>query len=135
VGRLHRVAGTPCRSASYVVPRYLVRRLTKLPTTEEGLRRHTVLNAPGMLDGVSFHHEVLRPGCDLPVQVEDDQGTLIFTLSGRGVMLLDGDRVEVAANDLVHIPPAVTYALKTLGASDWVYVVVQGPPGAVRPSA
>ena len=116
------------------MPRYLVRRLTKLPSTEEGLRRHTVLNAPGMLDGVSLHHEVLRPGCDLPVQVEDDQGTLIFTLSGRGVMLLDGDRVEVAANDLVHIPPAVTYALKTLGASDWVYVMVQGPPGALRPS-
>ena len=50
----------------------------------------------------------------------------MFTLSGRGVMELDGDRVEVAANDLVHIPPAVPYSMKTLGTSDWVCVVVQG---------
>ena len=114
------------------MPRYTVRRLHKLPSTEEGLRRYTVLNPPGMLDRVSVQHEVLRPGAEVPEQVEDERGTLVFTLSGRGVMELDGDRVEVAANDLVHIPPAVPYAMKTLGTSDWTYVVVQGPAAVVQ---
>ena len=117
------------------MPRYTVRRLHKLPSTEEGLRRYTVLNTPGMLDRVSVQHEVLRPGAEVPEQVEDERGTLVFTLSGRGVMELDGDRVEVAANDLVHIPPAVPYAMKTLGTSDWTYVVVQGPAAVVQAAA
>ncbi len=88
------------------MPRYTLRRLHKLPSTEEGLRRYTVLNTPDMLERLSVQHEVLRPGAEVPVQVEDERGTLVFTLSGRGVMELD--------------------AMKTLGTSDWVCVVVQG---------
>ena len=109
------------------VPRYTYRRLTKLPSTGDELRRHTVLNLPGMLHGLSFEHMVMGPGAAVPVSVEDDSGILIFTISGRGVMRLDGDRIEVAANDLVHIPAGVPYGLQTLGGADWVYVVLQAP--------
>src|SRR2546425_9314419 len=45
------------RSAPYwmgIVPRYTYRRLTRLPTSADELRRHTVLNLPGMLAGLSF---------------------------------------------------------------------------------
>ena len=109
------------------VPRYTYRRLTKLPSTADELRRHTVLNLPGMLHGLSFEHMVMRPGAVVAISVEDDTGILIFTFAGRGVMLLDGDRIEVSANDLVHIPAGVPYGLQTLGGSDWVYVVLQAP--------
>ncbi|OLC01807.1 MAG: hypothetical protein AUH78_17560 [Gemmatimonadetes bacterium 13_1_40CM_4_69_8] len=109
------------------MPRYTYRRLTKLPTTAEDLRRHTVLNLPGMLAGLSFEHMIMQPGAALPISVEDATGILIFTLTGRGVMLLDGDRIEVAANDLVHIPAGVPYGLQTLGGTDWTYVVLQAP--------
>lgn len=109
------------------VPRYTYRRLTKLPSTADELRRHTVLNLPGMLHGLSFEHMVMRPGAAAPISVDDDTGVLIFTIAGRGVMLLDGDRIEVAANDLVHIPAGVPYGLHTLGGTDWVYVVLQAP--------
>ena len=109
------------------MPRYTYRRLTKLPTTADELRRHTVLNLPGMLHGLSFEHMVMQPGAVAPIAVEDEAGTLIFTLAGRGVMLLDGDRIEVSANDLVHIPPGVPYGLQTLGIADWVYVLLQAP--------
>jgi mannose-6-phosphate isomerase-like protein (cupin superfamily) len=111
------------------VPRYTYRRLTKLPSTADELRRHTVLNLPGMLHGLSFEHMVMRPHAAAPISVDDDTGVLIFTIAGRGVMLLDGDRIEVAANDLVHIPAGVPYGLQTLGGSDWVYVVLQAPVG------
>ena len=109
------------------MPRYTYRRLAKLPSTAEDLRRHTVLNLPGMLHGVSLEHTVMQPGAAVPVSVEDDAAILIFTLSGRGVMLLDGDRIEVSANDLVHIPAGVPFGMNTLGATDWVYVALQAP--------
>ena len=109
------------------VPRYTYRRLTKLPSTADELRCHTVLNLPGMLHGLSFEHMVMRPHAAAPISVDDDTGVLIFTIAGRGVMLLDGDRIEVAANDLVHIPAGVPYGLQTLGGTDWVYVVLQAP--------
>src|SRR2546425_8201073 len=56
-----------------LVPRYTYRRLTKLPTTVEDLRRHTVLNLPGMLAGLRFEHTVMQAG-------------------GRGPDLLGGNR-------------------------------------------
>jgi mannose-6-phosphate isomerase-like protein (cupin superfamily) len=109
------------------VPRYTYRRLAKLPSTTEDLRRHTVLNLPGMLHGLSFEHTVMEAGAAVPIAVDDEAAVLIFTLSGRGVMLLDGDRIEVSAHDLVHIPPGVPYGMHTLGETEWAYVVLQAP--------
>jgi mannose-6-phosphate isomerase-like protein (cupin superfamily) len=109
------------------VPRYTYRRLTKLPTTADELLRHTVLNLPGMLQGLSFEHMVMQPGAAVSISVEDEAGILLFTIAGRGVMLLDGDRIEVSANDLVHIPAGVPYGMQTLGGTDWVYVMLQAP--------
>ena len=109
------------------MPRYTYRRLSKLPATTEELRRQTVLNLPGMLTGLRFEHSVMQPGATVPVATEETAGIVVFTLSGRGVMLLDGDRIEVGANDVVHIPAGVPYGLETLGGTDWVYVIVQAP--------
>ncbi len=69
----------------------------------------------------------MRPGGGGPGSGEDDAAIVMFTLSGRGVMLLEGERIEVSANDLVHIPAGVPYGMTTLGATDWVYVVLQAP--------
>jgi mannose-6-phosphate isomerase-like protein (cupin superfamily) len=109
------------------VPRYTYRRLTKLPSTAEEFRRHTVLNLPGMLEGLGFEHAIMQPGAAVPISVDERSGILVFTLAGRGVMLLDGDRIEVSANDLVHIPAGVPYGMQTLGGTDWVYVRVEAP--------
>lgn len=110
-----------------LVPRYTYRRLSKLPATTEELRRQTVLNLPGMLGGLSFTHAVMQPGAAVPIATEDTAGIVVFTLAGRGVMLLDGDRIEVAANDLVYIPAGVSHGMETLGGTDWVYLVLQAP--------
>src|SRR5437899_10440584 len=98
-----------------IVPRYTYRRLTRLPTSADELRRHTVLNLPGMLAGVTFEHMVMEPGAAVPITADDEAGILIFTLSGRGVMLLDADRIEVGAIDLVHIPAGWPCGVPTLG--------------------
>src|SRR2546429_1608136 len=64
------------------VPRYTYRRLAKLPSTADQLRRHTVLNLPGMLHGLSFEHTVMEPGAAVPISSEDETGLLIFTIAG-----------------------------------------------------
>ena len=109
------------------MPRYTYRRLAKLPSTADQLRRQTVLTLPGMVPGLSVAHTVIEPGAAVAISAEDDTGLLIFTIAGRGVMVLDGDRIEVSANDLVHIPAGVPYGMHTLGGTDWVYVVLQAP--------
>ena len=110
--------------------RFTFSRLNRLPAREEGggLRRYTVLNAPGMLAGLEVGHAVLKPGADVAIAA-DAQRTLLFTIAGRGAILLDDNRIEVAADDLVHIEPGCSYALKTVGTSNWVYVVVRGGEG------
>jgi len=109
------------------VARFTFSRLNRLPAREEagGLRRYTVLNAPGMLAGLEVGHAVLKPGADVAIAA-DAQSTLVFTIAGRGAILLDDNRIEVAADDLVYIEPGCPYELKTVGISDWVYVAVRG---------
>jgi len=106
------------------VPRYTYRRLSKLPLSDEGLRRYVELTMPDALPGVSVRHTVMRPGADIPVTTED-VGQLFLTVSGRGVMLLDGDRIEVSANEVVFVPAQCPCGLQTLGGTDWVYLLVQ----------
>jgi mannose-6-phosphate isomerase-like protein (cupin superfamily) len=134
---MHRVAGTPCQATIYDVARFTFSRLSRLPATDEGggLRRYRVLNAPGMAAGLEVGHVVLKPGAEVAVVADPPgrgsgaggSGTLLFTLSGRGAVLLDGDRIELAANDILYIQPGCAYALRTIGTSDWVYVAVRGP--------
>src|SRR2546427_11715958 len=72
-----------------IVPRYTYRRLAKLPSTADQLRRQTVLNLPGMLHGLSFEHTVMEPGAAVAISAEDDTGLLIFTIACRGGMAPD----------------------------------------------
>ena len=76
------------------LPRYIYRRVSGLPVTDEGIRRYVELSGSDALPHVTIRHTVMQPGGEVPVGV-DDVGQLFITISGRGVMLLDGDRIEV----------------------------------------
>jgi mannose-6-phosphate isomerase-like protein (cupin superfamily) len=106
------------------VPRYTYRRLAALPATEEGLRRYVELNTPGLLGGVTIRHTVMQPGAVLS-PAPDEVGQLFVTISGRGVLMLDGDRVEVSANEVVFVPAGCVCGLQTLGGMPWVYLWAQ----------
>ncbi len=105
------------------MPRYTYRRLSQLPGPDEALRRWVELNVPGGLPGVAIRRTVMQPGADIPVAT-DDVGQLFCTISGRGVLLVDGDRIEVSANEVVFVPPGCPCGLQTLGGTDWVYLLV-----------
>jgi len=106
------------------VPRYTYRRLSQLPLTDEGVRRYVELNVPEALPGVAGRRTIMKPGADIEVTTEDF-GQLFLTVSGRGVLLLDGDRIEVSANEVVFVPAGCPCGLQTLGGTDWVYWLVQ----------
>jgi mannose-6-phosphate isomerase-like protein (cupin superfamily) len=106
------------------VPRYTYRRVSTLPVTDEGIWRHVELSGPDALPNVTVRHTVMQPGADLSVAV-DDVGQLFITISGRGVMLLDGDRIEVSANEVVFVQAGCPCGLQTLGGSPWAYLLIQ----------
>jgi mannose-6-phosphate isomerase-like protein (cupin superfamily) len=106
------------------VPRYTYRRVSALPATDEGLRRYVELNGSDALSSVTVRYTVMQPGAELPVTA-DDVGQLFITLSGRGVMLLDGDRIEASANEVVFVQAGCPCGLQTLGGTTWVYLLVQ----------
>jgi mannose-6-phosphate isomerase-like protein (cupin superfamily) len=107
------------------VPRYTYRRLSTLPATDDGARRSVDISFPDALPGVSLRRTVMPPGGEVPVAVEA-QGRLFVTLSGRGVMMLDGDRIEVSANEVVYVPGGCPCGLQTLGGIPWMYLLA-GP--------
>ena len=106
------------------MPRYTYRRVSALPITDEGLQRYVELSGDDALAGVTIRHTVMQPGADLPVAVED-VGQLFITISGRGVMLLDGDRIEVSANEVVFVQAGCPCGIQTLGSTAWTYLLVQ----------
>jgi mannose-6-phosphate isomerase-like protein (cupin superfamily) len=106
------------------VPRYTYRRVSALPATDEGLRRYVELNGSDALSSVTVRYTVMQPGAELPVTA-DDAGQLFITMSGRGVMLLDGDRIEVSANEVVFVQAGCPCGLQTLGGTAWAYLLVQ----------
>ena len=106
------------------MPRYTYRRVSALPATDEGLRRYVELSGSNGLSGVTIRHTVMQPGAYLPVVV-DDVGQLFVTISGRGVMLLDGDRIEVSANEVVFVQAGCPCGLQTLGGSVCAYLLIQ----------
>ena len=121
----HRVAKTRRGLSSWHVARYSYRRLSTLPASDDGARRSVDISVPDALPGVSLRRTVMQPGTEVPVGAES-QGRLFVTLSGRGVMMLDGDRIEVSANEVVYVPGDCPCGLQTLGSIPWVYLLA-GP--------
>ena len=114
------------------MPRYIYRRLSNLAATEDGLRRYVELNPPGGkggLPGLTVRHTEMRPGAESPV-VTEDVGQLFVTISGRGVMLVDGNRIEVAANEVVFVTAGCPCGLQALGGTPWVYLLARSSPAS-----
>ena len=107
------------------MPRYNYRRLSALPATDEGFGRWVDISLPDALPGLSVRRVAMQPGASVAVATES-RGRMFVTLSGRGVMMLDGDRIEVSTNEVVYVPGGCPCGLQTLGGTPWLYLLV-GP--------
>lgn len=95
------------------------------PLNEGARRRTTSLGDAAGLRGIGVHLNIIAPGdasTEQHTHVRAEE--FIYILSGRGALLLDDERHEVAAGDFIGFPvngPA--HAMFNDGSEDLVYLV------------
>ena len=72
---------------------------------------------------IVFRQRALHPGASIG-EHRNDKDEIYYVLSGRGELLLDGRRREVAAGDAVLTRDGSTHALFQRGEEDLVIIVV-----------
>ena len=69
-----------------------------------------------------------EPGAFVVSHVHKVQEQIYHVLSGEGVLVLDGERRLVRANDVTHIPPGVVHEFHCSGNDNLVFLVITSPP-------
>ncbi|HEY0504800.1 MAG TPA: cupin domain-containing protein [Lysobacter sp.] len=72
---------------------------------------------------IVFRQRALHPGATIG-EHRNDKDEIYYVLSGRGELLLDGQRREVGAGDAILTRDGSTHALAQRGADDLVIIVV-----------
>src|SRR5882724_11154264 len=77
-----------------------------------------------------FDHRIscYEPGAYVQSHVHKIQEQIYHVLAGEGVLILDGERRLVRANDVTHIPPGVVHEFHCTGTERLVFLVVTSPP-------
>jgi quercetin dioxygenase-like cupin family protein len=68
-----------------------------------------VLSAEETEHRYAVFHVSFTNGSDFPNHYHKDSQATIFIVEGSGYVILDGERFEIAAGDVVHIPPGVAH--------------------------
>jgi mannose-6-phosphate isomerase-like protein (cupin superfamily) len=108
----------------------LVRRLAEAPTEEwHRLRNHILMDA-GELGSRNMSVTWLEvpSGIDQELHSHEEAEQVYIVVSGRGTMMVAGDRQEIARGDLVLVPPATDHSIENSNAEDFCCVSVQSPP-------
>jgi len=61
------------------------------------------------------------------------QEQIYHVLGGEGVLIVDGERRLVRANDVTFIPPGVTHEFHCTGTDTLVFLVITSPPTDEEP--
>jgi mannose-6-phosphate isomerase-like protein (cupin superfamily) len=108
----------------------LVRRLAEAPTEEwHRLRNHILMDA-GELGSRNMSVTWLEvpSGIDQELHSHEEAEQVYIVVSGRGTMMVAGDRQEIGPGDLVLVPPATDHSIENSNAEDLCCVSVQSPP-------
>jgi len=107
----------------------LVRRLSEAAVTEvHGLRPHILMDA-GELGSrnLSVNWLEVPPGVSEELRSHEEAEQVYVVVSGVGTMSATGDTQNLAAGDLVLIPPATDHSVANDGAEPLALVSVQSP--------
>jgi len=63
---------------------------------------------------------VLRPG-DVSTAHAHHEYEIFIAMTGRSALVVDGERHEFAAGDIVHLPPGCTHQVVNHGTEDFEY--------------
>lgn len=77
-----------------------------------------------------FDHRIssYEPGAHVESHVHAVQEQIYHVLSGEGLLILDGERRLVHANDVTFIPPGVVHEFHCTGTDPLVFLVITSPP-------
>jgi len=77
-----------------------------------------------------FDHRIssYEPGAHVESHVHAVQEQIYHVLSGEGLLILDGERRLVRANDVTFIPPGVVHEFHCTGTDPLVFLVITSPP-------
>lgn len=82
-----------------------------------------------------FDHRIssYEPGAHVESHVHAVQEQIYHVLSGEGLLILDGERRLVRANDVTYIPPGVVHEFHCTGTDPLVFLVITSPPTDEEP--
>lgn len=82
-----------------------------------------------------FDHRIscYEPGAYVEKHVHKVQEQIYHVLSGEGVLVVDGERRLVRANDVNYIPPGCVHELHCTGTDTLVFLVITSPPTDEEP--
>ena len=82
-----------------------------------------------------FDHRIssYEPGAHVESHVHKVQEQIYHVLSGEGVLMVDGERRLVRANDVTYIPPGVVHEFHCTGNDTLVFLVITSPPTDEEP--
>lgn len=77
-----------------------------------------------------FDHRIscYEPGAHVEAHEHKVQEQIYHVLSGEGVLVVDGERRLVRANDVTFIPPGVVHEFHCTGTDTLVFLVITSPP-------
>ncbi|MFG1348014.1 cupin domain-containing protein [Xanthobacter autotrophicus DSM 431] len=83
-----------------------------------------------------FDHRIscYEPGAYVESHVHKVQEQIYHVLSGEGVLVVDGERRLVRANDVTYIPPGVVHEFHCTGTDTLVFLVITSPPTDEEPA-
>lgn len=99
------------------------------PGPHEGEGRTTAYPFFAQADGfdIVFRQRSLHPGASIGDHT-NDKDEIYYVLSGRGELMLDGRRREVAAGDAILTRSGSRHGLRQLGEEDLTIIVVYRKP-------
>jgi quercetin dioxygenase-like cupin family protein len=82
-----------------------------------------------------FDHRIscYEPGAYVEEHVHKVQEQIYHVLSGEGILVVDGERRLVRANDVNYIPPGVRHEFHCTGTDTLVFLVITSPPTDEEP--
>lgn len=77
-----------------------------------------------------FDHRIssYAPGAHVESHSHKVQEQIYHVLSGEGILVVDGERRLVRANDVTYIPPGVVHEFQCTGTDRLTFLVITSPP-------
>jgi mannose-6-phosphate isomerase-like protein (cupin superfamily) len=71
-----------------------------------------------------IHDDILAPGVSVGLHAHTDDEEYYYILSGSGIMMLNDERIDVAAGDITAVFPGGKHSLENTGTEDMRILVI-----------